>query len=304
MTPRAVLRRMLQEKKLVVAPGCYDGGTAMLVEAAGFEAAYMTGAGVCATFGLPDYGLLSMSEMAEQVGRITSALSVPLIADADTGYGNELNVTRTVRAYEARGVSALHIEDQTSPKRCGHLTGKEVVTRAEFIAKIRAAVAARRDPDLVIIARSDARAVIDFDEAITRVNLAIAAGADVAFVEAAQSVEEVAEIPRRVQGPCLLNMVMGGRTPVYDLAAVERMGYAMVIAPALVPATMVGHVIRALAEFKQTGVHPTVPGDMTPAALFAHFGSEKWDALRLAFQESFKPMERVAGVADVVRRVG
>lgn len=287
MNARSTLRRMMADGKLVIAPGCYDGATAMLVESAGFDAAYMTGAGVASTYGLPDYGLLSGTEMAQQVGRITGALSIPLIADADTGYGNELNVTRTVRSYEAYGVAALHIEDQTSPKRCGHLDGKEVVSRAEFLAKIRAAVAARRDPDLVIIARSDARAVSGLDEAIARVNMALEAGADMAFVEATRTLEEAAIVPERVNGPCLLNMVMGGTTPVFDVREAERMGYAVVIAPALVPATMVGHVVKALAEFKSTGVHPPAPNDLTPAGIFSHFGAASWDELRSTFQQSF-----------------
>lgn len=280
MTPRSKLRELLQRKKLVVAPGCYDGATAMLVEAAGFEAAYMTGAGVSSTFGLPDYGLLTMTEMAERVGLITSALSIPLIADADTGYGNELNVTRTVQSYEARGVSALHIEDQTSPKRCGHLAGKEIVPREEFLMKIRAAAKARRDPDLLLIARTDARALVGMDEAIERANLALAAGADVAFVEACETEAEVAEVPKRVNGPCLLNMVMGGRTPVFQTEEAARMGYAIVIAPVLVLGTMVAYVTKALEEFRTTGAHPRTPGDLTVADLFARFGAARWDELR------------------------
>jgi 2-methylisocitrate lyase-like PEP mutase family enzyme len=271
---------MLRDGEMIVAPGAYDGATAMLVEAAGYDAVYMTGAGVSSTFGLPDYGLLTLTEMAGQAGRLARAVSIPVIADADTGYGNELNVTRTIHEYEAAGVAALHIEDQLSPKRCGHLTGKEIVPREEFLIKIRAALAARRDPDLVIIARTDARAVAGMDEAIWRANAALESGADIAFVEAMQSVEEAAAVPGLVHGPCLLNMVKGGVTPVNEIGHARRMGFAMVIAPALVFGTVVGAALAALRAFRETGVHPDIPGGLTPADVFALFGAAKWDLLR------------------------
>lgn len=278
--PRQRLRAMLRDGEMIVAPGAYDGATAMLVEAAGYDAVYMTGAGVSSTFGLPDYGLLTLTEMAGQAGRLARAVSIPVIADADTGYGNELNVTRTIHEYEAAGVAALHIEDQLSPKRCGHLTGKEIVPREEFLIKIRAALAARRDPDLVIIARTDARAVAGMDEAIWRANAALESGADIAFVEAMQSVEEAAAVPGLVHGPCLLNMVKGGVTPVNEIGHARRMGFAMVIAPALVFGTVVGAALAALRAFRETGVHPDIPGGLTPADVFALFGAAKWDLLR------------------------
>src|SRR5215471_18604115 len=153
------LRQLLVGKELIVAPGAYDGMTAMTIERAGFAAVYMTGAGTAATLGYPDFGLITMTEMVANAATLALSVNLPVIADADTGYGNELNVTRTVREYEARGVAGIHIEDQVAPKRCGHLDGKEIIPTAEFVAKIRAAVAARRDPDFVIIARTDARAV-------------------------------------------------------------------------------------------------------------------------------------------------
>ncbi len=159
-TPARRLRELLAGPELVRAPGAYDGITARLIEQAGFPAVYMTGAGTSAAHGYPDYGLLTLTEMADNAALVARAVSVPVISDADTGYGNELNVTRTVREFEARGVAAIHIEDQISPKRCGHLEGKEVVSEAEFVSKIHAAVAARRDPDFVIIARTDANAVL------------------------------------------------------------------------------------------------------------------------------------------------
>lgn len=284
ITPRQQLRASLRDKEMIVAPGAYDGATAMLVSAAGYGAVYMTGAGVSSTYGLPDYGLLTLTEMAAQAGRIARSVSIPTIADADTGYGNELNVTRTIQEYEAAGVAALHIEDQLSPKRCGHLTGKEIVSREEFLIKIRAAVAARRDPDLAIIARTDARAVAGMDEAIWRVNAALDAGADIGFVEAMTTLEETAAVPGLVRGPCLLNMVKGGVTPVFDLQQARDMGFDMVIAPALVFGTIVGAALDALRSFKETGMHPELPGDLTPARVFALFGSATWDKLRTSVE--------------------
>ena len=156
-----------------------------------------------------------------------------MIADADTGYGNELNVTRTVREYAQRGVAGLHIEDQTFPKKCGQLDDKEVIPHAEFIAKVKAAVAARPDPDFVIIARTDARAVLGLDAAVERMNAALEAGADMAFLEAPQTLQEVAAVPKLVRGPCLLNLSIGGRTPLRDLDEAERAGYRVVIVPGL-----------------------------------------------------------------------
>ena len=207
-------RELLQKGGLVIAPGAYDCITARSIAQAGFDAVYMTGAGTAATLGYPDYGLVTMSEMADNAGRIASAVDVPVIADADTGYGNELNATRTVREYEQRGVAGLHIEDQGFPKKCGHLDDKTIVPRDEFLAKIRAAVAARHDQDFFIIARTDARAVLGFDEAVARANAALAAGADMAFVEAPQTVGGGrARCRELVQGPCLFNVVWRGKTP-------------------------------------------------------------------------------------------
>src|SRR6201993_577963 len=186
------LRRMLAEPGIIVAPGAYDGFSARLIEAAGFKAAYMTGAGTAAShLGQPDLGLATLTEMATHAAHLTSAISLPLIADADTGYGNELNVVRTIREYERAGVAGVHIEDQEFPKRCGHLKVRWVIEQDEFLAKIRAAAQARRDPGFVLIARTDAIGVLGYDAAIERANAALAAGADVAFVEAPRSREEI-----------------------------------------------------------------------------------------------------------------
>jgi 2-methylisocitrate lyase-like PEP mutase family enzyme len=183
----------------------------------------MTGAGTAATLGYPDYALVTMSEMAENAGRIASAVDAPVIADADTGYGNELNATRTVREYEQRGVAGMHIEDQGFPKKCGHLDNKLIVPIDEYLAKIKAALAARRNPDFFIIARTDSRAVLGFEEAIRRANAALAVGADMAFVEAPQTLEEVSAVPRLVNGPCLLNVVWRGKTPDVAFTEAEQM---------------------------------------------------------------------------------
>jgi 2-methylisocitrate lyase-like PEP mutase family enzyme len=217
MTQASRFRALLQRDGMVVAPGAYDCITAKLIEQAGFAAVYMTGAGTAATLGYPDFGLVTMSEMVGNAGRIAAAVELPVIADADTGYGNELNVFRTVREFERSGVAGIHIEDQEFPKKCGHLDNKQVIPREDYIAKIRAADAARCDKDFQIIARTDARAVAGLEEAVARANAALAAGADMAFVEAPQSEQEVAAVPRLVNGPCLLNVVRGGKTPDLDL---------------------------------------------------------------------------------------
>jgi 2-methylisocitrate lyase-like PEP mutase family enzyme len=277
----AGLRELLAAPGMLVAPGAYDGIGARLIEQAGFGAVYMTGAGTSAARGYPDFGLLTLSEMVENAATMARSVGIPLIADADTGYGNELNVTRTVREYEARGVAAIHIEDQVAPKRCGHLDGKEVVSREAFVSKIRAAVEARRSEAFTIIARTDARAVFDLDEAVWRANASLEAGADMAFVEAAQTLEEVAAVPRRVQGPCLLNVVPGGRTPVFDLREAETMGYKLAILPGLMLKAAIEAGDAALAALRAT--HTAPPITQSVAQVFRRFGADEWDALRTRF---------------------
>lgn len=286
MNQTQALRALLDEAGLIVAPGVYDGLTARMAQQAGFAALYMTGAGTAAARGFPDYGLLTMSEMVENASVITRSAAIPLIADADTGFGNELNVTRTVREYEQRGVAAIHIEDQVMPKKCGHLDGKELVPREEFVAKIRAAVAARNDPQFVVIARTDARAVEGLDEAIWRANAAIEAGADVAFVEAAQGLDEVAAVPRLVQGPCLLNIVRGGKTPDVHLRDVEQMGYRMAILPSLLIGAVAQACEAALVSLRETRQPPLSSGDLSVRERFRRLGADEWDALRTRFRDS------------------
>jgi 2-methylisocitrate lyase-like PEP mutase family enzyme len=286
MKPTARLRELLVSEPLLVAPGAYDGFTARLVEQAGFPVVYMTGAGTAAARGYPDYGLVTMSEMVATAATMARSVAIPVIADADTGYGNELNVTRTVREFEACGVAGIHIEDQVTPKRCGHLDGKDVVPRDVFLANIRAAVSARRDPDFLIIARSDAGAVEGLDEAIARVNLALAAGADMAFVEATRTVEEISVVPKRVTGPCLLNIVPGGKTPPLTMLQAQEMGYRLAIFPGLLLMALISAGDEALRTLKATGKPPGIPMDAQVGTVFRRMGSTEWDALRTKFQSA------------------
>ena len=284
MTQAARFHVLLRRGGMLVAPGAYDCITAKLIAQAGFEAVYMTGAGTAAALGYPDFGLLTMSETVANARRIAAAVDLPVIADADTGYGNELNVFRTVREYETAGVAGIHLEDQQFPKKCGHLDGKEIVPREDWLAKIRAAAAARREPAFAIIARTDARAVAGFEEAIARANAGLAAGADIAFVEAPQTVEEVAAVPRLVRGPCLLNVVFGGKTPALDLHEAEAMGYKLAIVPGLLLKFVVAICEEKLAELKAVGRHPPPPEEMTVRAMFRRFDAETWDARRTLFR--------------------
>jgi 2-methylisocitrate lyase-like PEP mutase family enzyme len=284
MRQTAKLRAALQQPGMLIAPGAYDGLTAMLVAQAGFPAVYMTGAGTSVAHGYPDFGLLTATEMVANAARMARAIDVPLIADADTGYGNELNVIRTVQDYEQAGVAAIHIEDQVSPKRCGHLDDKEIVPREDWIAKIRAAVATRKDPDFLIIARTDSRAVIGFEEAITRANQALANGADMAFVEAPQTLAELAAVPKQVNGPCLLNVVWGGKTPTLDLREAATLGYKLAIVPALLLKASIGACNDALAELKATHTHPTPPGEMTVRDVFDLAGAREWSIARTKYR--------------------
>src|SRR5580658_8590521 len=280
MTKARQLRELLSNTELITAPGAYDCITARMIEQAGFSAVYMTGAGTAAMLGYPDYGLVTMSEMVENAGRIAAAVSVPVIADADTGYGNELNVVRTVREYEQRGVAGIHLEDQGFPKKCGHLENKVVVPLENYLAKIRAAVSARRDPDFLIIARTDARAVLGFEEAVRRANAALDAGADMAFVEAPESLEEVAAVPRLVRGPCLLNMVWRGKTPDVALDDAQAMGYKLAILPVLLFNAVVGVCDKMLGDLKQKRRHPIPVADVPPKEFFRRMGAEEWDQVR------------------------
>ena len=226
----ATLRRHLAPGAATVIPGAADALTARIIEATGFPLVYVTGAGVAnAHLGAPDLGLTTATEVAVQVAAIREAVSLPIIVDGDTGFGNALNLQRTVRAFERAGASAIQIEDQVFPKRCGHFDGKDVIPAAEMVQKVKAAVDARRDAGFAIIARTDARAVEGFDAALERAAAYRAAGADVLFVEAPQSVEELARIPTALPGPHLCNVVFGGRTPMLPREELGRLGFAGVL---------------------------------------------------------------------------
>jgi len=283
-TARQWFAQALDNGEMITAPGVYDGIMARLVAQAGFRAAYMTGAGTAISHGLPDYGLMTMTEMVANAARIAAAADVAVIADADTGFGNELNVTRAVREYERAGVVAIHIEDQGFPKKCGHLDNKVIIPQEEFTAKIRAAVAARTDPDFKIIARTDARAPIGFDEAIARANAAMAAGADIAFVEAPQTLDELRAVPKLVDGPCLFNLVYGGKTPDIDLVTAREMGFRLAILPDVLWREIVMACERVL-DGLAAGHLPDQKSGLTVAELFQRAGAEEWDALRTRFSD-------------------
>lgn len=277
--------RKLMGDGMVVAPGAYDGLTARLISQADFAAVYMTGGGTSSGFGYPDYGLLTMSEMVENAGRIVDAVDLPVISDADNGYGNELNTYRTIRAFEKAGVAGVHIEDQAFPKKCGHLDDKELIPLEDYVAKIRAAADARRSEDFVIIARTDARASLGFEEGVRRCNAALEAGADVAFLEAMQTVDELKAAPKEIHGLCLLNVVRGGKTPEVSFAEAEEMGYKIAIVPGLLLIQAIGACDQALADMKAEGRHPKPLADLSPADAFARVGAAEWDPRRDQYRQ-------------------
>ena len=237
------LRNMLDAREIVVAPGVYDALVALIAEQAGARALYLSGAAIAYTrFGRPDIGLVSMAEVADTIAALRDRVALPLIVDVDNGFGNALNVQRTVRVCERMGASALQIEDQTLPKRCGHLDGKSLISAAEMSGKIQAAVDARRSEDTLIAARTDAIAVEGMEAALDRSELYVEAGADMLFVEAPRTLEEMQQIVERFAGrvPLMANMVEGGKTPMLNAAELEAMGFSLVIFP--------GGIVRALAS--------------------------------------------------------
>jgi 2,3-dimethylmalate lyase len=264
MKATATLRQLLREPGIIVAPGAYDCLTAKLIERQGFPAVYMTGAGTALTrLGKPDLGLATLSEMVSNTAAMASTVSIPLIADADTGYGGSLNVYRTMREYEKAGAAALHIEDQVFPKRCGHLDGKQVVSIEEMVIKLRAAVEARTDDDFVLIARTDALAVTDLDDTLRRCHAYAEAGADVLFIEALRSREEIARVLREVNVPLLYNFVEHGKSPLLPVPELERLGFKMVIFPGSIMLALLPLVGEILSEIKQYGTTEGLLNRMT-----------------------------------------
>jgi carboxyvinyl-carboxyphosphonate phosphorylmutase len=269
----ARLRELLNSGQTIVAPGAFDPLAARLVEEAGFAAVYMTGFGTSAALlGRPDVGLLTMTEMADSAGRIAACVDIPLIADADTGYGNPLNVIRTVGAYEAAGVAGLHIEDQVAPKKCGHMEGKQVIGADEMAQKVRAAVDARTDPDFVIIARTDARAVEGLDSALDRARRYRDAGADVLFIEALVSDAEIeAAAAAFPDVPLLFNWAEGGKTPPVSLDRLTELGYRIVIFPIGTLLAATAAMRRILTEIATAGTPAAVLGELPTFGEFTDF---------------------------------
>jgi 2-methylisocitrate lyase-like PEP mutase family enzyme len=269
-----LLRKLIAGRDTIVAPGAYDALTARIIEQAGFPAVYMTGFGTAASLlGRSDVGLLTMSEMVDNARRMTQAIDVPLIADADTGYGNPLNVIRTVQEYEIAGVSAIHIEDQITPKKCGHMENKQLVAASEMVEKIHAAIEARCTPDFLIIARTDARAVEGLEGALRRARLYREAGADVLFVEAPQSEQEVAQVASELaDAPLLFNFAEGGKTPPIPLDRLRELGYR------------IGALLAATTAVRKLAAEIQVHG--TPIAL-------------LSEMISFKEFNQMVGLGEI-----
>jgi len=278
MNARKAFRRSLSADGLITAPGVYDGLSARIAAAVGFDAIYVSGGAISRSMGFPDVGLVSGSEMLKRVSEIQSVTSSPLIVDADTGYGNAVNVIRTVQDLERLGVAALHIEDQVNPKRCGHYEDKEVVSLAEMVGKVRAAVAARTDPDLVIIARTDARAVLGLDAALTRAKAFASAGADMIFIEAPRTIDEIARIANEIDTPLLINMFQGGKTPVVPPDTLEELGYRVMIVPSDLQRAAIHAMQQAARVLKEHGNTTTIAGDMA----------------------SFQEREAIVGTAEVL----
>jgi len=256
------LRALLKGEEIVVAPGVYDGLSARLASDAGFAAVYATGGGIARSMGFPDLGLLSMQEVAERVAGIVEHAGVPVIADADTGYGNALNVRRTVREFERAGVAAFHLEDQVHPKRCGHYDDKALVPTAEMVQKLRAARDAAQDADLVVIARTDAIAVEGLGAAIARAQAYAAAGADLLFVEAPTSEAQIETIARSLPGAKLINMFEGGKTPLVPLARLQALGYRVVIVPSDLQRAAIRAMQEVLAVMRRDGNSHAAGGRM------------------------------------------
>ena len=261
---RSLLVDAVTTKQPLVLPGCYDALGARLIEQAGFDAAYMTGFGTAAgLLGRPDVGLLGMAEMVDNARRIVSAIDVPVVADADTGYGNQVNVIRTVQEYERSGVAGIHLEDQVLPKKCGHMENKQVIDREEMAGKIAAAASARQDPNFVLIARTDARAPHGLDEAIGRAHSCLEAGADVLFVEALQGVDEIERVASEFGGvPLVFNWVEGGKTPPLTYSEIAGLGYAMIIMPIGTMLAATRAMQGFLAQLKSDGTPAGFIGDL------------------------------------------
>ena len=281
MSPRQQLKALVDARRGVIVPGAFNALSARVIEDLGFEAIYVTGAGVTNMwFGMPDQGFMGLAEIADHTARIRDAVDVPLIVDADTGFGNALNVVHTVRTLERAGADCIQLEDQIAPKRCGHFSGKDVIALDEAVNKIKAAVDARRDPDLLIMARTDAAATQGFEAAIERAQAFAEAGADLLFVEAVTQADEVRALPQRLSKPQLMNMVIGGKTPIFNAEQLGEMGYGIVLYANAALQGAVAGMQQALTVLRDAKEVQESSGLVTPFAERQRLvGKPQWDAL-------------------------
>lgn len=281
MSTRKKLKELVAAKRGVIVPGAFNALSARVIADLGFEAIYVTGAGVTNMwFGMPDQGFMGLAEIAEHTARIRDAVEVPLLVDADTGFGNALNVYHTVRTLERAGADCIQLEDQVAPKRCGHFAGKDVISTEEAVSKIQAAADARRDPDFLIMARTDAAAVHGFEAAVERAQQFAEAGADILFVEAVTSAAEIRALPQRLATPQLMNMVIGGKTPIFNADELGQLGFGIVLyANAALQGAVMG-MQKALTVLRDEKQVLESSGLVTPFAERQRLvGKPEWDAL-------------------------
>jgi 2-methylisocitrate lyase-like PEP mutase family enzyme len=281
MSTRKQLKSLVESRRGVIVPGAFNALSAKVIEDLGFEAIYITGAGVTNMwFGLPDQGFMGLAEIADHTARIRDAVGLPLIVDADTGFGNALNVRHTVRTLERAGADCIQFEDQVAPKRCGHFAGKDVISTAEAVSKIKAAADARQDPELLILARTDACAVHGFEAAIERAQQFAEAGADILFVEAVTQADEIRALPQRLSRPQLMNMVIGGRTPIFNAEELGALGYGIVLYANAALQGAVAGMQKALTVLRDTRRLDEDPALVTPFAERQRLVDKpEWDAL-------------------------
>jgi len=281
MSTRKQLKSLAEARRGLLVPGAFNALSAKVIEDLGFEAIYVTGAGVTNMwFGMPDQGFMGLADIADHTARIRDAVSVPLIVDADTGFGNALNVRHTVRVLERAGADCIQLEDQVAPKRCGHFSGKEVISTEEAVSKIKAAVDARQDPDLMIMARTDAAATHGFEAAVERAQRFAEAGADILFVEAVTSADEIRALPKRLDKPQLMNMVIGGRTPIFNADELAALGYGIVLYANAALQGAVAGMQKALTVLRDQKEVQESSGLVTSFAERQRLvGKPEWDAL-------------------------
>lgn len=287
MSTREQLKTLAEARRGVLVPGAFNALSAKVIEDLGFEAIYVTGAGVTNMwFGMPDQGFMGLAEIADHTARIRDAVSLPLIVDADTGFGNALNVRHTVRVLERAGADCIQLEDQVAPKRCGHFSGKDVISTEEAVSKIKAAVDARTDPDFMIMARTDACATQGFEAAIERAQKFAEAGADLLFVEAVTTAEEIRSLPQRLRTPQLMNMVIGGKTPIFGAPELATLGYGLVLYANAALQGAVAGMQKALTVLRDTRRLDEDPALVVPFAERQRLvGKPDWDALERRYSQ-------------------